>query len=133
MLTSKDIDAIIEVSVANNKRDGITGMLVSTGRLFFQLLEGPDEAVDRLYKRILDDPRHESVLLLAEETGDLDRLCPDWAMGKIDLSTDSSPSLEPVKAILTAISDQRRIIGDLTKTLEQVMWRQLIDSEASQI
>jgi len=129
-MSSGQIDELVSESAKNNERDGITGMLVATGSLFFQLIEGPDEAVDALFERIVHDTRHLSVQLLGQETGDLERLCPDWSMGKIDLSAESDLHFEPIKAILEAICHQRRIIDDLIGTLEQTMWRELIDAEA---
>lgn len=128
-MSSGQIDEIVSESAKNNERDGITGMLVATGNLFFQLIEGPDEAVDALYERIVHDTRHLSVQIIGQETGELKRLCPDWSMGKVDLSAESNRHLEPVKAILEAVCHQRHVIDDLIGTLEQTMWRELIDAE----
>lgn len=132
-LTPEDVEEIARVSEANNARDGITGMLMASGRLFFQLVEGPDEAVDALYRRILSDRRHRNVMVLGDERGDLTRQCPDWAMKKVDLSPDAAVRSEPLKAILEASAAQFRILKDLVSTLERAMWRQLIDAEAEEL
>ena len=99
-LSPEDVEEITRVSAANNARDGITGMLMASGQLFFQLIEGPDEAVDALYNRILGDRRHKNVMVLGDERGDLQRQCPDWAMRKVDLSLDAAVRSEPLKVIL---------------------------------
>ncbi len=70
-LSPEDVDSITRVSAANNARDGITGMLMASGQLFFQLIEGPDDVVDALYSRILGDHRHKNVMVLGDERGDL--------------------------------------------------------------
>jgi hypothetical protein len=132
-MSSGQIDEIVSESEQNNERDGITGMLVATGSLFFQLIEGPDEAVEDCYARILRDSRHEDVQLVGLESGDLERVCPDWAMGKVDLSAESNVRLEPVKAILEAVCHQRRVIEDLVGVLERTMWRELIDAETHRL
>jgi hypothetical protein len=55
--------------------------------VYLQLIEGPTEAIDALYARILKDNRHFDVrLLLSEDMGE--RIFPAWAM--LD---DESPSL----------------------------------------
>ena len=132
--TAKQLSEITEKSIRNNERDGITGMLVASGGMFFQLIEGPDDAVNGLFARIERDERHRNVLLLDVETGEnLKRVCPDWAMAKADLSSRSDVRIEPIKAIMRAICEQRKIIQDLSKTLERGMWRELIAAEESSL
>lgn len=132
-LSAEDIEAITRVSAVNNARDGVTGMLMASGQLFFQLIEGPDDAVDKLYNRILGDHRHKNVMVLGDERGDLKRQCPDWAMKRADLSLDAAVRSEPLKAILEASAAQFRILRDLVSTLERAMWRQLIEAEAEDL
>jgi len=128
-LSSEDIDRLAKASAANNRRDHITGVLLASGRVFFQLIEGPDEAIDACYERILRDPRHTRVHALGVEQGDLHRLCPDWAMNKLDLSHVTESRQEAIRALLSVISQHRDIIEDLTGVLERVMWRELIEAE----
>ena len=132
-LSPEDIESITRVSAVNNARDGITGMLMASGQLFFQLIEGPDEAVDALYNRILADRRHRNVMVLGDERGDLKRQCPDWAMKKVDLSLDAAVRSEPLKVILEVSAAQFRILRDLVSTLERAMWRQAIEAEAEDL
>jgi hypothetical protein len=69
----------------NNRRQGITGMLLYNDGNFVQVLEGPQEAVDRLLATIKHDLRHKGVLELLR--GDLaERQFPDWSMGFRDVS-----------------------------------------------
>jgi hypothetical protein len=49
---------IIEVSRRNNKKLGITGALCYSPRGFLQILEGPADTVNELYRRIVQDSRH---------------------------------------------------------------------------
>jgi hypothetical protein len=108
-------------------------MLMASGQLFFQLIEGPDEAVDALYNRILADRRHRNVMVLGDERGDLKRQCPDWAMKKVDLSLDAAVRSEPLKVILEVSAAQYRILRELVSTLERAMWRQLIEAEVDDL
>lgn len=71
----------------NNPREGITGALICRHDVYLQLIEGPEDAIDALYARILADDRHTNIeLLLSEDMGE--RLFPSWAM--LD---DEAPSL----------------------------------------
>lgn len=128
-MSTQQIDELARKSAQNNERDGITGMLIATGNVFFQLIEGPDDAVDDLYQRIQTDDRHRNVLVLAVEQGELERLCPDWAMAKADLGAIPEAQAEPITAMLRAIVEHRRAVQSLSGVLERVMWRQLINAE----
>jgi hypothetical protein len=132
-LSASEIDELTRKAARDNKRRRITGMLVATGELFFQLIEGPDKAIDNLLARIRRDPRHRDLLVVGVESGALERICPDWAMARLDLGADARISLEPVKAILTAVRDGRRVIDELVASLEQLMWRELIEAESRQL
>src|SRR5258708_9820929 len=59
-------DILIE-SVANNRRDDITGALIHDDKWFAQALEGPEAKVTAAFERILRDPRHSDVRLLRME------------------------------------------------------------------
>jgi len=125
-LNEKDIDEIVASSQRNNPTRNITGMLVATGDLFYQLLEGPEKEIDALYDRIAKDPRHNRVLILDSETGDFGRLCPDWAMQKMDLSLQSSAQTAPISALLKMIFLQRKMVDEALKTLDEYTWEGLI-------
>jgi hypothetical protein len=56
-------DILIE-SVANNRRDDVTGALIHDDRWFAQALEGPETIVSATFERILRDPRHTDVRLI---------------------------------------------------------------------
>ncbi len=78
---------ILSSARRNNPRLSITGALVCRHDVYLQLIEGPADAIDALYARILEDDRHANVeLLLTEPMGE--RLFPAWAM--LD---DEAPSL----------------------------------------
>ena len=58
---------ILRSSKENNFELKITGCLICRADFFFQLLEGPKEAVDKLYNKILDDKRHFDVKKLRQK------------------------------------------------------------------
>ena len=57
----KDIGRILMQARKNNPALKIGGVLYFSNNYFFQCLEGEQEAVNRLYNKILADPRHKNV------------------------------------------------------------------------
>jgi len=129
-MSAADIDQLAQRSAIANQEKGITGILVATGELFFQVIEGPIDAIDELYGKISGDGRHRQFLLLEMEQGDLTRLFPDWAMRKLDLSDESVRRLGSARAILKAIHAQRLVLQNLRSALEQSMWQEVVSSGA---
>ena len=74
------LNDILEVSIRNNGRDGITGVLMYHARMFFQVLEGQKGAVERCFERIENDPRHSGVSLIWNHPV-ASRVFADWSMG----------------------------------------------------
>ena len=126
-LSPKDIDALTKQSAENNAALDITGILMTTGELFFQLLEGPSDPLERLYKKIVFDPRHTDVLLLRVEEDIEERFFPDWSMKKVEVDEASNLRLEPVREMLSSIIEQRVRIEKLTNALERTIWREMMD------
>lgn len=79
-LDSALLSDILKVSVQNNKRDGITGVLMHHDKIFFQVLEGGRSEVERCYARIIRDSRHTSIALMWDDSVEA-RVFSDWAMG----------------------------------------------------
>ena len=128
-LSPQDIDQIVETSQANNPDRNVTGMLMASGDLFYQLLEGPKDQIDILYARIYEDPRHEQIVLLESEVGNFERICPDWAMQKIDLSLKSSAETAPISALLEMICVQRQMANKALKALDEYTWDSLLSTQ----
>lgn len=82
---SDDIAKILEVARRNNARADITGLLLFHDGCFFQALEGPADAVDRIFAAIEQDSRHVGVIVL-ERTTTTERAFASWSMGFIGAS-----------------------------------------------
>jgi Sensors of blue-light using FAD len=80
--TVGDMTRILAASQRNNARVGVTGALCLANGIFLQQLEGDRTEVNRLYHRILADPRHREPALLdfAEITH---RRFTTWSMGQL--------------------------------------------------
>jgi FAD-dependent sensor of blue light len=81
-------DILIE-SVANNRRDDITGALIHDDKWFAQSLEGPEAKVTAAFERILRDPRHSDVRLIRMEAVAERRFATCW-MACVARSADNA-------------------------------------------
>lgn len=84
-LAREEVDAILEASQRNNSARGVTGLLLYNGRNFLQLLEGEESELIALITRISHDTRHGGLSVLNSLTVP-ERVCPDWAMKRIQIS-----------------------------------------------
>jgi len=81
-LDAKFLADILEVSVRNNERDAIGGVLMYHDQIFFQIIEGDGRLVEQCYERICRDPRHSGISLSLDEAAEA-RSFPDWLMGYV--------------------------------------------------
>jgi len=78
------IKEVIDEAIAFNSQAGITGCLVYDRGYFLQLLEGEEEAVNQLYKKIKKDARHSQTEILS--TGYAEKkIFESWKMGYVEL------------------------------------------------
>lgn len=79
-LNNAELEMLLTTSREQNKKHTVTGMLVCFADNYIQLIEGPEQAITRLYKNIVVDTRHEKVITL-KEGWIKERSFADWAMG----------------------------------------------------
>ncbi len=58
------LEAMVSAANAKNIDANVTGILLFNGRHFFQLLEGPEESVQKVYQAICKDDRHHNIVEL---------------------------------------------------------------------
>ncbi|MCD1626411.1 MAG: BLUF domain-containing protein [Paracoccaceae bacterium] len=73
------LSQILLTARRNNANAHVTGCLICRADLYLQLLEGPAEAINRLYASIEEDDRHLEVTHRMERETD-SRLFGQWAM-----------------------------------------------------
>jgi adenylate cyclase len=114
-LPVSEVERIGSVSSANNKKKGITGVLIFVQGLFFQLLEGDEKIVDELFAYIKEDERHEEVMCLKTENNVTVRLFPEWSMKMINLDRNDSEIMMPIRILLQNVMDSHSIILKYTQ------------------
>jgi len=115
-LTKKEIGIIGSVSQTNNSREGITGVLLSCNGIFFQILEGEEDRIDRLYEKILKDDRHYQILCLKTELSITARRFPEWSMEVIALDENNDILMQPIKILLQTLGESQTILSSYTQS-----------------
>ena len=90
---SAALAGILRTARSNNAEAGITGALLITDHAFVQALEGAEDTVRSLYRRISADRRHDNVTLL-EAAPQAARVFSRWAMAQISASGSADIPLE---------------------------------------
>ncbi len=97
---------------SHNQASDITGVLLYFNLVFFQVLEGPREALEGLFARIVEDSRHKDVTLQVSEPIDA-RLFPDWSMAYRKLDGQMMRSGDNIADILGFASDTNKTVVSL--------------------
>ncbi len=77
-----ELGNILVTSRKNNEKADVTGALCYSQNGFLQCLEGPADAVNELYRRIMRDDRHVDVMLLDYRDVD-ERSFGQWRMAYV--------------------------------------------------
>jgi hypothetical protein len=112
------IAAILEVSLARNAVQEVTGALLYTGERFAQLLEGPEGAVLGVMDSIRRDPRHTDIVSL-EPNQLTARRFASWSLAYSGHSTFAAGIVE------RALEDRSNGHGEATARLIRLM-RELV-------
>lgn len=98
-------------------------MLLYANSCFFQIIEGPDDAIDNLYKKLLKDRRHSTITKILDKEI-TERGFADWSMGALKLDPDMSQNdqiFELSEQVLEnkVITPSHEIIKILARTFYQ--------------
>lgn len=113
LLPGADVAELLEGSRRRNAAINVTGLLLYHEGSFLQILEGPVEAVTRLYGTIRNDTRHRQIITLWSGAVK-ERVFADWRMGFARI-TDLPPALQA--AALSLRDAQGAALGDRTVTV----------------
>lgn len=114
-LGHEEVRTIAQTASRNNKKLGVTGVLLAAHEFFFQILEGEADVIDGLIERIRRDPRHRDLLILRAEVDVPGRLFPNWSMRTVRLEEANSMILQAVRIMLENITQSHRIIERYTQ------------------
>ena len=105
--TEADLDTLLASAQRRNRAEGVTGILVYDQGRFFQWLEGPPEALSRLWHSIVRDRRHADIEVL-RENATTKRFFKSWHMGLARCKPGT------MSRLMESVSAPRRLIKQLT-------------------
>lgn len=88
---------ILGESQRNNARDGLTGALAAHSGRFIQVLEGGAGDLDRLWRRLVPDPRHRDIVIL-DRRPIAGRQFHDWTMASSRIGPETALVMERLMA-----------------------------------
>lgn len=126
--SESELEKLGEDSSERNRMLGVTGVLMTSGGIFFQILEGPEEAVDKIYSAISADPRHTDLVVLELEHDVQQRNYPDWSMKTINLDAASHLRLLPLKVMMETVFEQQLLIDKMLWAIDRTLKHELRES-----
>lgn len=88
--SADDIENILKKARKNNKELNVTGLLCFNRKYFLQCLEGSRTNVNTIYHRILNDPKHNNIVML-DYKEIITREFDQWEMGYMPESSLTAP------------------------------------------
>ena len=129
--SQQELEELLTKARINNSTLNVTGMLLYHEGSFIQILEGPQQAVQTLYAKIAEDPRHANAMLLFKSHTS-ERSFDQWTMGfhQLDRSADRRPPglnrfLENGASGITGEDGEK--IRDVLLGFRSGKWRRTVD------
>lgn len=113
-LPSSELPAILAVSQRNNRRVGVTGMLMFDGLRFLQALEGDAAAVRPTFDRIRADDRHRGIAVLS------DRLIVAPEFGTWDMAFEDRMTTAVARSLVEQVE---ALVGDVENRNTRELFR----------
>ena len=92
----------------NNQTIDVTGSLFYNGGWFLQVLEGPLDTLQALYKKIEKDPRHKNSRILYNEPAKF-RTFTRWSMNMTNLDDRQADKYDELVEVIEAAKTDRKI------------------------
>jgi hypothetical protein len=110
-LSGSELAQIVDVSVHNNSKSNVSGILVYHQREFLQLLEGPEEIVQELMEKISKDERHANIRVIWQHEIEV-RGFENWSMGFVNIDDiDDSDELDLIDLTDKSIFNTYKLKG----------------------
>lgn len=114
-LSDEELNSLLETCRANNRACDVTGVLYYGNDMFLQVLEGPQGAVEQIFRRIRKDRRHHDIHLIEKIPIDRRRF-GDFNMAFSRLSNEDFQTIAQNLGVSKELFErQQAIIHSLTR------------------
>lgn len=110
-----DLLRLLSAARRRNQSRNVTGLLIHRDDSFFQVLEGREEDVRRIFGIISTDPAHHRINVLFEEALE-EREFADWRMAFVELDNVDVRMLPGYSTFLVDEDEPRRLLEELTRS-----------------
>lgn len=107
-MSMEDLSSIQRSAKTNNQPLEVTGSLFYNGGWFLQVLEGAPATLEKLYKKIEQDPRHKNSRVLYNEPATF-RTFGRWSMNMTNLENRQADKYDELMEVLDAAKGDRKI------------------------
>ncbi|MYN06498.1 BLUF domain-containing protein [Pseudoduganella aquatica] len=107
-MSSEALLEILKTAKENNQTMDVTGSLFYNGGWFLQVLEGPLETLNALYRKIEKDPRHKHSRILYNEPAKF-RTFTRWSMNMTNLDDRQADKYDQLVEVIDAAKTDRKI------------------------
>lgn len=114
-ISAEEIEEITAVSISNNQKRDLNGVLLYAHGMFFQVLEGKKDAVDEAYEKIKKDDRHTDIVCLKAENDISERAFAEWSMKEINLEKNVDVLIKPLQMLLDTIIESYTVLEKYTQ------------------
>ena len=129
-MSSKELIELVTIARKKNDKTGITGMLLYSDKSFFQVLEGDEKQIDKLFQIITSDSRHNKVTTIIKEKIP-HRDFGDWTMGLYQTNPESLKEIDGLNDFFgneTCLADlDRGRAKKLLKAFAKGRWHQALE------
>lgn len=102
-----DLKELLAISRANNQERKVSGLLLYKDGNFLQVLEGEEDILSQLLRKIDNDPRHFGMMVYSRREI-VERDFPDWSMAFRDLDDPNLVSIPGYNEFLnTSLADKQ--------------------------
>jgi hypothetical protein len=107
-MSSEELIEIHTIAKTNNATMDVTGSLFYNGGWFLQVLEGPIDTLNTLYKKIEKDPRHKNSRIIHNEPAKF-RTFTRWSMNMTNLDDRQADKYDELVDVIDAAKTDRKI------------------------
>ena len=125
-MTATDLEKILVDARVGNETRNVTGVLIYVDGVFFQILEGDQDAIAALMKSIARDSRHSSVKIISENPAD-ERAFGSWRMAYLDATPEQMslwaglPGTTTIDAILEVVERHPQGIAQVARGILEAL------------
>ncbi len=112
-MTHPEVSALLNRSQIYNVSHGVNGVLISASNRFFQILEGEEKEINKLYVKIQADSRHTNILKLFNTTIDRPFFSSYNSSFRVGLGSDEINEINKYLSITTNHPFEANVVGIL--------------------